>query len=144
LEYCVSHTTELSLVMGCKLSRPKYVSQSLQMQHQCHEDKTAIRRVDGQRFHCGQYTDIVLRRLHAGCFHIFHTVTCEAQIWTRTKVNDENTNRQNEVPTRERIQVLWVIMLSSRVFITDILKICTTFILKEERSTRGMPNQGNR
>ena len=49
LEYCISHTTESSLVMGFKLSRPKYVSQSLQMQHQCHEDKTDIRGVDGQR-----------------------------------------------------------------------------------------------
>jgi hypothetical protein len=75
LEYCVSHTTESSLVMGCKFSRPKYVSQSLQMQHQCHEDKTTIRGVDGQRFHCGQYTDIVLRWLGAGRFHIFHTIT---------------------------------------------------------------------
>ena len=50
LEYCVSHTTESSLVMGCKLSRPKYVSQSLQMQHHCHEDKIGIFVVDGQDF----------------------------------------------------------------------------------------------
>jgi hypothetical protein len=35
-------------------------------------------------------------------------------------------------------------MLSSRVFITDILKKGTTFILIEDRSTRAMPKQGNR
>lgn len=118
LEYCVSHTTESSLVMGCKLSRPKYVSQSLQMQHQSHEDKTGICGVDCQRFHCGEYTDIVLRRFPAGRFHIFHTDTCDAQMWTRTKVHDEYTSRQNEVPTRYGIQALQVVMLSSRVFIT--------------------------
>lgn len=31
LEYCVSQTTESSLVISCRLSRPKQVSQSLQM-----------------------------------------------------------------------------------------------------------------
>jgi len=65
-------------------------------------------------------------------------------MWTRTKAHDGNTNRQNEVPTRYRIQALWVVILSSRVFITDLLKKCTTFIHTEARSTRRMPNQGNR
>ena len=65
-------------------------------------------------------------------------------MWTRTKVHDGNTSRQNEVSTRYRIQALWVVKLSSRVFITDILKKYTTFIHKEPRNARRMPNQGNR
>jgi hypothetical protein len=63
-------------------------------------------------------------------------------MWTRTKVHGKHTSRQ--VPTRYRIQALWVVMLSSRVFITDIVKKCTKFLHKEARSTRRMLNTGNR
>ena len=144
LEYCVSHTTELSLVMGCKLSRPKYVSQSLQMQHQSHEDKTGICGVDCQRFHW--YTDTPISFWDSFMLDVF-----ASSIPTRVMHKCGQGQRYIMSKQAGKMKYLqgtgfspyglshWAAGFS----LQDILKKCTTFILKDARSTRRMPKQGN-
>ena len=60
----------------------------------------------------------------ASCWMFSYLPYCH--MWCkRAKVHDEHTSRQNEVPTRYRIQALRVVTPSSRVFITGSLKKCT-------------------